>query len=85
MDKLQDELYRIIAARARIDIAVVTPDSTLRDLGVKSLDAAEIFFDIEEHFGIHFLNRGNHPDASVEQLVRHVHVALMQKRVLGTD
>jgi acyl carrier protein len=85
VEKLQDELFRMIAAKARIDVAVVTPDATLRELGVKSLDAAEIFFDIEERFGIHVLSRVNHPDASVEQLVRHVQMAISQKRVVSTE
>ena len=53
-DEIRDQLAHIIAERLGNGIAVeeVGWDSTLRDdLGIDSLGAAELFFEIEEAFG----------------------------------
>ncbi|MCL7714005.1 phosphopantetheine-binding protein [Stenotrophomonas mori] len=40
--------------QGNIDAAALTPQATLQDVGVASLDAVELIFDIEEHFDITF-------------------------------
>ena len=55
---IRDEVFAIIARQAKVDVATVHDDATLKDLGVASLDAIEVFFDIEEHFDIHFPDQG---------------------------
>jgi len=49
---IQQEVMSTIATRARIDVATITPQSTLASLGVASLEAIEIIFEIEETFDI---------------------------------
>lgn len=53
-DSVQQEIFKIISGHApEVDSSALTPDSKLQDLGIDSLDAIEIIFDIEEHFDIH--------------------------------
>jgi acyl carrier protein len=53
-DTTQQQVFEIIAKQAKIDVAAIKPESTLKDLGIASLDAIELIFDIEEHFDITF-------------------------------
>jgi len=55
MDKkeIQDKLIDILAKHTQIDTANVNPDQHLKyDLGLDSLDVAEMVYEIEEEFGI---------------------------------
>jgi acyl carrier protein len=49
---LQEQIFSVIADQAKLDIATIRAESTLKDLGVASLDAIEIIFDIEEKFDV---------------------------------
>lgn len=49
---VQDKIFAIIADQAKLDTGVVRAESTLKDLGVASLDAIEIIFEIEEKFDV---------------------------------
>jgi acyl carrier protein len=49
---LQEQIFAIVADQAKLDPASIKPESTLKDLGVASLDAIEVIFDIEEKFDI---------------------------------
>jgi acyl carrier protein len=49
---LQEQIFAVIADQAKLDIATIRAESTLKDLGVASLDAIEIIFDIEEKFDV---------------------------------
>lgn len=53
-ETIQQQIFEIIAKQAKIDVATIKPESTLKDLGIASLDAIELIFDIEEHFNITF-------------------------------
>ena len=53
-DTTQQQVFEIIAKQAKIDVATIKPESTLKDLGIASLEAIELIFDIEEHFNINF-------------------------------
>ena len=47
---IQDEVIEFIAKGASIERSTITPESTLRDLGIDSIDAVQIIFDLEEHY-----------------------------------
>ena len=59
----------------------VKPESTLKDLGVASLEAIELIFDIEEHFNINFPDQqgANFGSDTAQNLVDAVQKALADK------
>lgn len=61
---IQDKIIAIIAEQAVLDVADVTMDSTLADLGVDSLGLVEAIFAIEEAFDISVPFNANDPGAS---------------------
>jgi acyl carrier protein len=76
----QQEVFEIISKQAKIEIDTIKPESTLKDLGVASLDAIEVIFDIEEHFNINLPNEDTDFEAgTVGQLVEAVDRQLAQK------
>jgi acyl carrier protein len=81
------QVCAIIAKQAKIELEAVTPTATLKDLGVASLDAIEVIFDIEEYFGITFPDQGTNFDAdTVQHLIDAVGDALKAKAAAaGTD
>ncbi|MBZ0223301.1 MAG: acyl carrier protein [Dokdonella sp.] len=52
MASVQDTVFDIIAKEANIDRAKITPQATLKDLEIQSLDVVQIIFEIEDHFKI---------------------------------
>ena len=55
MDKaaIQNQLIKILASHTQTDPSSITPDQHLKyDLGLDSLDVAEMVYEIEEEFGI---------------------------------
>ncbi|MGE4367645.1 MULTISPECIES: phosphopantetheine-binding protein [Lysobacteraceae] len=48
--------------QGNVDASALTPQATLKDIGVASLDAVELIFDLEEHFNITF------PDSRADSL-----------------
>jgi acyl carrier protein len=80
----QQEVFEIISKQAKIDISTITPESTLKDLGVASLDAIEVIFDIEEHFNINLPNEDtDFETGTVGHLVEAVDRQLAQKPANG--
>lgn len=81
----RQQVFDIIAKQAKIEVAEVKPDSTLRDLGIASLDAIELIFDIEEHFNINFPDQqgANFDSDTVQSLVDAVQKALDEKAAAG--
>jgi acyl carrier protein len=80
----QQEVFEIISKQAKIDISTITPESTLKDLGVASLDAIEVIFDIEEHFNINLPNEDtDFETGTVGHLVEAVDRQLAQKSANG--
>ena len=80
-DTTQQELFDIIAKQAKIDVAIIKPESTLKDLGIASLEAIELIFDIEEHFDITFPDQqgANFDIDTVQSLIDAVQKALDEK------
>lgn len=83
---VKDRVIAIIAEQAVLDVADVTPDSTLDSLGIDSLGLVESIFAIEEAFDISVPFNANDPAqgefdissvaaivAAVEQLVADQH------------
>ncbi|HXS72675.1 MAG TPA: phosphopantetheine-binding protein [Rhodanobacteraceae bacterium] len=72
-DEVQATVFGIIAKEANIDVAKITPDSTLKDLEIQSLDAIQIIFEIEDHYKIQMPDRDpNFDTESVRGLVETV-------------
>ena len=78
---IQQQVFEIIAKQAKIDISTIKPESTLKDLGIASLDAIELIFDIEEHFDINFPEQqgANFDTDTAQSLVDAVQKALDDK------
>ena len=81
----QQQIFEIIAKQAKIDVATIKPESTLKDLGIASLDAIELIFDIEEHFDINFPDQqgANFDSDTAQSLVDAVQKALNDKAASG--
>lgn len=73
MSSVQDTVFDIIAKESGIDRARITPQATLKDLDIQSLDAVQILFEIEDHFKITMPDRDpNFDTESVGGLVETV-------------
>jgi acyl carrier protein len=51
-DAIESQVIGIIAKKRKLDPASVTADSTFEQLGIDSLDAADLLFTFEDTFGI---------------------------------
>ena len=51
-DSIESQVISIIAKRRKLDPSTVTLDSTFAQLGIDSLDAADLLFTVEDTFGI---------------------------------
>jgi acyl carrier protein len=51
-DDIERKVIDLIARKKKLDPATVTLDSTFEQLGVDSLDAADLLFTFEDDFGI---------------------------------
>jgi acyl carrier protein len=60
---VRDQVYRIIAEQAVIDVSDVSDDKTLAELGIDSLGLVESIFAIEEAFDISVPFNANEPEA----------------------
>ncbi len=67
VDAIRDEVIAIIARQTKLDAATIHGGSTLKDMGVASLDAIEVLFDIEECFDITFPDQGTNFDTDTVQ------------------
>ncbi|MCE5233684.1 MAG: phosphopantetheine-binding protein [Mizugakiibacter sp.] len=80
MSSVQDTIFEIIAKESGIDAARITPDATLKDLEIQSLDAIQIIFEIEDRFKITMPDRDpNFDTESVRGLVEAVERLLAEK------
>ena len=62
-DPNESRVFDIIAKSAGVDREKITPETTFKDLGIGSLDAIEVIFDIEEAFDIHLPEQDANLDA----------------------
>lgn len=84
-DTTQQQIFDLVAKQAKIDVATIKPESTLKDLGIASLEAIELIFDIEEHFNITFPDQqgANFDTDTTQSLVDAVQKALDEKAAAG--
>lgn len=76
----EQEIYAIIGKHCGDDVGPIVATSNLTDLGIDSLEAIEIIFDIEEHFDVTLPDRDpNFDTGSVQGLVNAVESALATK------
>ncbi len=61
---IREQVIAIIAQQAMLDPSDITPDNTLRDLGLDSLGLVESIFAIEEAFDISVPFNANEPGKS---------------------
>ncbi|QCO57082.1 acyl carrier protein (plasmid) [Pseudorhodobacter turbinis] len=61
---IEQKIRGIIAEQAMLDVADVTPESTLESLGVDSLGLVEAIFAIEEAFDVSVPFNANAPEES---------------------
>ena len=82
---IQQQVFEIVAKAAKVDVGVIRSESTLKDLGIASLDAIELIFDIEEHFDISFPDQqgANFDTDTAQSLVDAVQKALVDKAAAG--
>jgi acyl carrier protein len=81
MSTVQQETFDIIAKQAKIELDSIKPESTLKDLGIASLDAIEVIFDIEEHFNINLPNEDTDlENGTVGQLIAAIERQLAEKK-----
>ena len=80
-DDVQQTVFGIIAKEANIDAAKITPQSTLKDLEIPSLDAIQIIFEIEDHYRVTLPDRDpNFDTESVRGLVEAVERLVSEKQ-----
>ena len=78
---VRDAIFSIVAKQGKVDVAALSPTSTLKDLGIASLTAIEILFEIEEHFDIDFPDQGADLDSgTLQDLIDAVDGALVKKQ-----
>jgi acyl carrier protein len=66
-EAIRSEVFAIIARQAKLDVATLKPELTLKDLGIASLTAIEVIFDLEEHFDVDFPEQGADFDSGTLQ------------------
>ncbi len=78
----EKDVLAIIVKHGVTEGAEVTSRSTLKELGLDSLQAIEILFEIEEHFDVTLPDRDpDFDNNSVQGLIDSVDVALQAKAV----
>lgn len=77
---IADQVFDIVAKHGDIDRATLGAASTLKDLGMDSLEAIETIFDVEEHFNVSFPNSDpNLDDGTLGGLITSVEQAIALK------
>jgi acyl carrier protein len=84
MSDVAAEVMAIIKKKVRVDRTEITMDDKLRDLGLESLDALELVFDVEEKFDIEIPVNANDPQIGgfekVSDVVREVEKIIAKKK-----
>lgn len=68
-ESIEAQVIAIIAKKRKLDPTAVTLDSTFEQLGVDSLDAADLLFTFEDTFGIVVPDEAAQSMKSVRQVV----------------
>lgn len=80
MNDIETSVFATIAKTASVDVSTIRPTSTIRELGIPSLDVIEMLFELEEHFNIELSEREiDFATASAEDLVAAIQRGLAAK------
>ena len=71
-DSIESQVIDIIAKRRKIDRSTVTLESTFEQLGIDSLEAADLVFTFEDTFGIVVPDEAAQSMKTVQQVVEGV-------------
>jgi acyl carrier protein len=80
MDELEKKVLEIIAQQKRIPVDQVTIDSTFAELGLDSLDAVNILFELEGAFDINISDDKARQIKSVREMVDGVRTLVAEKK-----
>lgn len=84
MSDVAADVMAIIKKKIRVDRSEITMDDKLRDLGLESLDALELVFDIEEKFDIEIPVNANDAQIGgfekISDVVREVEAIIAKKK-----
>jgi acyl carrier protein len=78
MSDVATDVMSVIQKKIRVDRSEITPDDKLTELGLESLDALELVFDLEEKFDIEIPVNANDPQIGGFEKVSDV-IAAVQK------
>jgi acyl carrier protein len=73
MTDVKNDVIDIIAKKKRVDKPTVEMTDRLEDLGLESLDAVEMIFDLEEKFDIQIPYNANNPRTEFDTVGEVVH------------
>ena len=82
-DALTEKVLDMIAAVKRLPRDKVTPDSTFAELGMDSLDAINLIFEIESEFDINVPDDAAKSMTGVRQLVEKLQALLAESSAGG--
>lgn len=68
-DDIERHVVRLVALACKCDPDAVALDSTFQELGITSLGALELAFEVESHFGVSIPNETAFSFKSVRQVV----------------
>ena len=71
-DSIESQVIDIIAKRRKIDRSAVTLETTFEQLGIDSLEAADLVFTFEDTFGIVVPDEAAQSMKTVQQVVEGV-------------
>jgi acyl carrier protein len=80
MDELQTKVLEIIAQQKRVPVEQVTIDSSFAELGLDSLDAVNILFELESAFDINISDDKARQIKSVRAMVDGVRALVAEKK-----
>ncbi|MEO6091483.1 MAG: acyl carrier protein [Novosphingobium sp.] len=67
-----EAITAVIAAESGLDEARLTPDATLKDLDIGSLDMASVAFELEDRFGFELDPENIDPEFTIAEFVAYV-------------
>ena len=88
MDKqeIQSKLIEVISNHVHVDPSSVTPDQHLRhDLGLDSLDVAEMVYEIEERFGISISDESAERIEKISDTIEFIYERMMSEDGTGNE
>jgi acyl carrier protein len=80
MDELETKVLEIIAQQKRVPVEQVTIDSSFAELGLDSLDAVNILFELESAFDINVSDDKARKIKSVREMVDGVRTLVAEKK-----